>query len=329
MNRSGPEWVDHDWNPITGCKFGCKYCYAPKIASRFSGDVRLNKMAKKDYTIVDGVYVLEEPMKNETGNNLGYPFGFEPTFHMHRLDTMSKIKTGNNILVGTMGDMFGNWIPDNMLDIVFERCEEYERNNYLFLTRNPERYCQYRVPMRKNLWYGTTVTSGKDVDRISCLPGKNAFVAIEPLLGEIKGAELGFMIDSVEWVIIGAQTGYRAPKPKSVWVQRIVEAAQKKGKPVFMLDSLKDVVEGKLLKEFPEQLQERRLSDKMYAKMYACCNVCGETDLKAKLIGLSARMPSNGQIKQAPSKQYAHMCKQCFEKHCLRIGIDYTKIMEE
>lgn len=50
------------------------------MASRFSGDVRLNKMAKKDYKLVPaadesvGLYVLDAPMLNETGNPLSYPF---------------------------------------------------------------------------------------------------------------------------------------------------------------------------------------------------------------------------------------------------------------
>lgn len=35
MNKSGIEWCDHTWNPITGCRHGCSYCYADKMSLRF------------------------------------------------------------------------------------------------------------------------------------------------------------------------------------------------------------------------------------------------------------------------------------------------------
>ena len=52
MNRSKIEWCDHTWNPISGCRHNCPYCYARRMTARFAGDVRLNLMAKKDYSLV-------------------------------------------------------------------------------------------------------------------------------------------------------------------------------------------------------------------------------------------------------------------------------------
>ncbi|MDE6518224.1 MAG: hypothetical protein K2L18_10325, partial [Acetatifactor sp.] len=80
------------------------------MVARFAGDIRLNKMAKKDYSLVpaaDGgedLYVLDAPMLNETGKPLVYPFGFAPTLHKYRMDTPGKLKMGNNIFVGAMSD---------------------------------------------------------------------------------------------------------------------------------------------------------------------------------------------------------------------------------
>ena len=80
MNRSKIEWCDHTWNPITGCFFVCPYCYARTMANRFSGNVRKNKMAKDSYEAIKlgskELYVLDKPMKNETGSILTYPFGY-------------------------------------------------------------------------------------------------------------------------------------------------------------------------------------------------------------------------------------------------------------
>ncbi len=114
MNRSKIEWCDHTYNPVTGCRHHCEYCYARKMAKRFAGNIMLNKMAKKDYSLVssaDGgedLYLLDTPMINETGNPLLYPFGFEPTFHRYRIDSLSKLKMGNNIFVGAMADKLSN-----------------------------------------------------------------------------------------------------------------------------------------------------------------------------------------------------------------------------
>ena len=36
MKNTKIEWCDMTWNPVTGCQHGCKYCYARRIADRFS-----------------------------------------------------------------------------------------------------------------------------------------------------------------------------------------------------------------------------------------------------------------------------------------------------
>ena len=176
MNRSKIEYIDYTWNPITGCQHHCEYCYARKMAKRFAGNIRLNKMAKKDYSLVlsaDGgedLYLLDTPMINETGNPLLYPFGFEPTFHRYRIDSLSKLKMGNNIFVGAMADMFGSWVPDEWIKEVFNACINYPIHNYLFLTKNPKRYIELAhsevgLPVQKNMWYGSTITK---IGRASC-----------------------------------------------------------------------------------------------------------------------------------------------------------------
>ena len=37
MNNTRIDWCDSTWNPVTGCKGGCDYCYARSIANRFGG----------------------------------------------------------------------------------------------------------------------------------------------------------------------------------------------------------------------------------------------------------------------------------------------------
>lgn len=331
MNRSRIEWCDHTWNPITGCRHGCPYCYARRMSARFSGDVRMNLMAKGDYSITpsaDGagtVYELDAPMRNGTGHTLAYPFGFEPTFHRYRLGIPGELKMGNNIFVGAISDMFGEWVPDRWLDDMFSACMQHPIHNYLFLTKHPQRYGEYRVPDGENMWYGTTVTKADEVGRAACLPeGRRKFVSIEPLMGDIVPEGSSPMFRSVDWVIIGAETGRGKGKtaPQPEWVRKIVSEADKNGLPVFMKGSLLPVVgEGDMRRDFPGQLQHPRISPKMEKKLYGTCAVCKARLKKSVMVTLLARSMRGEQ-----PKQFGFMCRGCFRGFCGGLGLDVPEL---
>lgn len=322
MNRSKIEWCDHSWNPITGCRHKCGYCYAERIATRFSGDVRLNKMAKKDYSTIpaaDGgqaLYVLDTPMMNETGNMLMYPFGFEPTFHRYRMQTLEKLKMGNNVFVGAMSDIFGTWVPDEWIREVFGYCMGHPIHNYLFLTKNPRRYMQYGVPVGlKNLWYGTSITRESEMDRINYLPEHcRTYVSLEPLLEDLKLEKSGELLQDVDWIIMGAETGRRKGKivPAWEWIGKVLFDADNLGIPVFMKDSLIEIVgEVNMRRDFPEQLKRSEISPKMEQKLYGNCASCNSHTKKSNMIALLARSRRGEQ-----PKQFGHMCKDCFKQFC-------------
>lgn len=331
MNRSRIEWCDHTWNPITGCRHECPYCYARIMTARFAGDVRRNKMAKKDYSLVpaaDGgeeLYILDTQMMNETGSPLTYPFGFEPTLHRYRMDKPEKLKTGNNIFVGAMADLFGKWVPDTWLDEIFEVCMQHSIHNYLFLTKNPERYEQYGVPKRENMWYGTTVTKKNELNKAMYLPAEcRKFVSIEPLMEDIEPENNASMFQRIDWVIIGAETGRRTEKtvPQLEWVRKIVLEADKNGLPVFMKNSLLPIV-GKenMRRDFPKQLQHSEISPKMKKRLFDVCAECKVQLKKRDMIVLLARSKRGEQ-----PKQFGFMCKECFRKFCKELEIDMPSL---
>ena len=61
MNKSGIEWCDHTWNPITGCRHGCSYCYADKMSLRFCGNMKRNMVQTDQYRMEGDLFVLDEP----------------------------------------------------------------------------------------------------------------------------------------------------------------------------------------------------------------------------------------------------------------------------
>ena len=63
---------------------------------------------------------------------------------------------------------------------------------------------------------------------------------------------------SIDWVILGAETGNRKGKiiPKEQWILSIVEQCRQANIPVFMKDSLVSIMgEANMLREFPEELK--------------------------------------------------------------------------
>lgn len=256
------DWADATWNPVTGCLHDCEYCYARRIAERFSA----NQMP-----IFADYPVLHEPVRctdtyaymRDTGISTGkiqpYPFGFLPTFHRYKLDEPQHWKKPRTIFVCSMADLFGDWVPDEWIEQVFQACEAAPQHRYLFLTKNPKRYVDlYRrniLPIGKGYWYGTTVTTPEQPFFYSHVPDDNphTFVSIEPIMGSF-----GIIKDRPEWVIIGAETGNRKGKvvPRKEWIAEIAEACKRYRTPIFMKESLRGLMEADFRQEFPWEAAE-------------------------------------------------------------------------
>lgn len=331
MNKSGIEWCDHTFNPITGCRHGCEYCYAQKMSVRFSGDIKRNKAAVNDYQIEEAkdgsgnLYVLNQPMMSETGNPLVYPFGFAPTLHRYRFDILQKLKMGNNIFVGAMADLFGEWVPDKWIQEVIRNCEAYPQHNFLFLTKNPVRYLNNVPSGLDNMWYGTTITRESEMSRFNSLPaGCRTFVSMEPILEDLRPEKHDILFRQVDWIILGAETGNRKMKvtPEKAWIHQIVSMADKAGIPVFMKESLVNIVgEKNMRRQFPERLRKKSISPKMENKLFSTCCVCKTYMQKSKMLALCVRSQRGEQ-----PKQYAFMCQDCFRKQCREYGIELPNL---
>ena len=141
---------------------GCEYCYAKKIANRFKG---YDKITLPYLSISKGKNVLEIPAKKRNAKGkvtvAPYPFGFEPTLHRYRLEQPKKWTEPRTIFVGSMADLFGDFIPDEWIEEVFAACGKAPQHRYLFLTKNPKRYVELyekgKLPLTENMWYGVSV----------------------------------------------------------------------------------------------------------------------------------------------------------------------------
>ena len=213
MNKTAIEWCDVSWNPVTGCKHGCPYCYARKIAERFKG-------------------------------SKAWPEGFEPMFHKERIDDSMTMKKPQTIFVCSMADLFGEWVPAEWIWRVFEAMDKTPMHTYIMLTKNPTKMARFAPErgdeprgIQKNWWFGASVTCREDTRRIDNLqtrmPGSNLFISFEPLLGDPGPLDL----TGIKQVIIGAQTNPPVPVHAGD-VRSIIQAADRAGAKVFMKDNL-------------------------------------------------------------------------------------------
>ena len=254
MNKTKIEWCDMTWNPVTGCLHECEYCYARKMAYRFrehdpytgSYDAHIIPI---EFNVRHYLLEIGKIGCRHENEKILYPNGFDPTFHRYRLDEPSQIKKSQNVFVCSMADLFGEWVPDEWIERVFEACEAAPQHRYLFLTKNPKRYLDLYtkcVPDEK-LWFGTSITGNTTVFPSS--KSHNFFLSIEPLLTPMRFLDL----EGIRWVIIGAETGNRKGKviPKREWIENIVNYCREKNVPVFMKDSLADIWKLPLIQEYP------------------------------------------------------------------------------
>lgn len=267
------DWCDSSWNPVTGCYHDCPYCYARGIANRFGGATYYS--INKDGKIVEDklippdevTHVLDEPIMKDLlcpdgstkSVKTAYPYYFEPTFHRYKLDEAQKWKQPRTIFVCSMADLFGDWVPDEWILEVFAACRKAPQHRYLFLTKNPGRYISLAklglLPTERNFWFGSSTPMLETPYFYS--DKYTSFVSIEPLLERFHyiGAAEEWQLPG--WIIIGAETGNRKGKviPKKEWVDEIARYAQGNGIPLFMKESLRQLMGADFKQEFPWEAQ--------------------------------------------------------------------------
>ncbi len=233
-NKDKIGWCDFTWNPVVGCyhwKMGvCKVgerCYALRMAKR------KEHICQKCYN-------------------------FEPHLHPERLKDPYKRKKAVKIFVGSMTDLFGDFIPREWIEQVIQVAIDNPQHTFMFLTKNPKRYNEFIFP--ENCWLGVTVNCQADMYRISDLIdmpypwhnlGNTLFVSFEPLYSDILFNNEG-LLSFIDWFIIGAQTNPTL-LPDKRWVHRLIKYAIEHDIPVFLKDNL-GCIKKKFgnLEEFPD-----------------------------------------------------------------------------
>lgn len=206
------EWARWSWNPVTGCKHDCPYCYARDIANRFY-DQKFEPAFLPDRLIA--------PQNTRIPANAYQDVGYK------------------NVFACSMADLFGRWVPTEWIEAVLDAVRAAPDWNFLFLTKFPIRLSEFEFP--DNAWVGTTVDC-----QIRVKNAENAFrrvkakvkwLSCEPMLEPLHFADLAMF----QWIVIGgASSSSQTPEwqPPRPWIDDLEEQAKLTGCKVYEKSNL-------------------------------------------------------------------------------------------
>lgn len=246
------EWTDVTDNIITvkgggwWCRMiseGCANCYAARLnmSSYFGGN-------KLPYTGDPPELVLNVPL----------------------IESWRRMTKPKRHFVASMTDVFGDWVTQAMATTFLRGMWAAPKQTFQVLTKRPDvaldrinNWLKFdglsRVP--DNIQIGTSVENQKWADiRISDLlkiRAKVLFLSIEPMLGPIDlwgarykkpfGGQAGAISanwpPSVNWVIVGGESGPKARPCNLEWIRCIVKDCAAVGVPCFVKQLGKHVVD--------------------------------------------------------------------------------------
>lgn len=245
-DKTGIEWTDATWSPVTGCtrvSDGCMNCYIERSTPiRVAG-------------------------RKFDGEGIGSSLAVQ--LHPNRLDWPLRKRDGKKIFVCSQADLFHSDVPDEYIAKVFAVMALAPHHTFQVLTKRHDRMRsllsshafwarvgvagldrdvwlpqagvsldQHYLP---NVWLGVSAEDQKRADlRIPALldtPAAVRFVSAEPLLGPIDlhgdpiGKDSVFWIGHLDWVIIGGESGPGARPMHPDWARSMRDQCVAAGVP--------------------------------------------------------------------------------------------------
>lgn len=216
-DKTGIEWTEATWNPVTGCtkvSAGCKHCYAERDWARLQ---HLPAYAGRAFTDV--------------------------ATHADRLDQPLRWQRPRRIFVNSMSDLFHADIHDDFIGMVFRTMARAPQHTFQVLTKRPERmqFLMTHPRMRgfvddvapwplPNVWLGVSVEDQEAADeRIPLLlqtPAAVRWVSAEPLLGPVDLSSHLMCLCGMcggdaplRWVVVGGESGPKARPMHPQWAR--------------------------------------------------------------------------------------------------------------
>ena len=257
------EWTEHTANLWWGCSkvhAGCDNCYAANLSNRWGhkvwGDDNPRRLIKSVWTQI-AKFQKEAAAKDEIhkvfiGSMMDI---FEKPMPLVDHNGISFSKTEKYWNTGQLRDKFFNEVIPNCPNIMF-----------LLLTKRPSNINKY-IPENwksnppKNVMFGTSPVDQKTakglIVQLSKVKGKR-FISVEPQLSKIDlmakvGNNSTVLLDLVNWVINGGESGPGKRPFDCNWARIIRDDCEKKGIPFFFkqIDKKQPIPFDLLIRQFP------------------------------------------------------------------------------
>jgi protein gp37 len=163
-----------------------------------------------------------------------YQNGFDVTLQPDILNLPLKWRTPKLIFVNSMSDLFHQDVPTEYIQQVFSVMEKAYWHTFQVLTKRADRLQELSIKLRwpRNIWMGVSVETDKyfwRIDRLATVPASIRFLSLEPLLGPLNDIPLA----SINWVIVGGESGPNARPMDKDWVTSIHAQCRRAKVPFF------------------------------------------------------------------------------------------------
>lgn len=246
------QWTDATWNIARGCTKvdeDCKFCYMYRDS--------MDRTRYNPIEVVRTKTVFDMPLRYK--------------------ETQSKVWPGRPLMFTCSLTDFGHEAIDPYRAEAWEIIRKCPHIIFQILTKRTDRFATI-LPKDwgdgyENVWLGASIGSDKSMHRfyeLSDTPARRRFISFEPLHGRIDTNLDLYRIMSMQWVIIGGESGndtgkYRYPPCEIEWMKELAYGFGSCGVPVFvkqMGTHLSKVLgmsdrHGSNIEEFPLALRRR------------------------------------------------------------------------
>jgi DNA repair photolyase len=201
-------FVDATKNILGGaCIHKCKYCWVEDLKRKFP--VMKEKYSGKPRII-----------QNELKENLG---------------------SGKFYFIQSCGDLFARNVPDKLIMRILEYCNKYTDNKYLFQSKNPTRFYEFRDNFPSKVILGTTIetdninlawkySGAPGINERMCSMflmsqcGFNIMLSVEPIMDfNLKIFTLILKALKPKFITIGADSKkYNLPEPSPEKIKKLI-----------------------------------------------------------------------------------------------------------
>ena len=252
--KSSIEWTDASWTPIrarvrrdageTARARG--YESLVQIAKRMAG--RVGPHCEHCSRGCDHCYSETNNERCLPSNGTGLPFDrrsrdlVEIFLDEKILKQPLHWRKPRRIFVCSQTDLFGEWVPFELVLSMWRVMQEAHWHTYQILTKRASRLREFTQWMAgaddisaacwPHQWLGVSVESREHAERIELLrktPAGIRFLSIEPMLEDIGELNLA----GISWVICGGESGPGARPIDPKWVRSIRDQCVAAGVPFF------------------------------------------------------------------------------------------------